>query len=80
MTQWLKNSRRFLNQSEVEIKLTCLYAFSRAWPRLHVFALSSDWIIGLSASVVIGQSDYFGFVLTELKTALLLSRLTGIVQ
>ena len=28
---------------------------------LHVFALSSDWVIGLSAFLVIGQSNYFGF-------------------
>ena len=26
---------------------------------LHLFASSSDWFIGLSASVVIGQSNYF---------------------
>ena len=36
------------------------HAFSRAWRRLHVFTLSSDWFIGLSPSVVIGQSNYFG--------------------
>ena len=28
---------------------------------LYVFALSSDWLIGLSASVVISQSNSFGF-------------------
>ena len=28
---------------------------------LHVFASSSDWFIGLSASVVIGLSNYFSF-------------------
>ena len=44
--------------------MTCLYAFSRAWRQLHVFATSSDWFIGLSVSVVIGQSDYFGFGFT----------------
>ena len=34
---------------------------SHAWRRLHVFALSSDWFIGLFTTVVIGQSNYFGF-------------------
>ena len=57
----------FLNQSEIKPKaiMTCLHVFSRSWWRLHVFASSSDWFIGLSASVVIGQSNY-----TQLKTAL----------
>ena len=40
-----------------QFSLTCSYAFSRAWRRLHVFASSSDWFIGLSAFVVIGQSN-----------------------
>ena len=57
--------RHFLNQSVVKPKpiVTCLHAFSRAWVRLHVFTLSS-------ASVVIGQSDWFCFYDTQLKTAL----------
>ena len=48
-------------QSEVKPKpiVTCSYVFSRAWRRIYVFASSSDWFIGLSASVVIGQNDYF---------------------
>ena len=40
--------------------------------RLHVFASSSDWFIGLSASSVIGQSNYFGFGFTALKKPLYL--------
>ena len=32
--------------------------------RLRVFASSSDWFIGLTVSVVIGQSDYFDFGFT----------------
>ena len=67
------NSRHFLNQSEVKPKpmVTFSHAFSRACCRLHVFAASSDWFIGLSASVVIGQGNYFGFGFTTLlKTAL----------
>ena len=48
------------------------HVFSRAWRRLHVFALNSDWFTALFASVVIGQSNCFGFGFydTQLKTAL----------
>ena len=46
--------------------MTCLHVFSRAWRRLHVFASSSDWFNGLSASSVIGGRNYFGFGLTKL--------------
>ena len=50
--------------------MTCLHVpFSRAWHRLHVFASSSDWLIALFASVVIGQSDYFGFSLLTLENS-----------
>ena len=54
-----KISRHLINQLEAKPKpiVTCSHAFSRAWHRLHVFASSSDWFIGLPASVVIGQSD-----------------------
>ena len=41
--------------------MTLLYAFSNAWRRLHVFALSSDWFIGKFEFAVIGQGNYFGF-------------------
>ena len=37
---------------------------ARVFPRLallHVFGSSSDWFTVLFASVVIGQSNYFGF-------------------
>ena len=37
---------------------------SRAWHPLFAFALSSDWLIVLIASAVIGQSDYFDFGFT----------------
>ena len=43
-----------------------LYVFSRAWRRLHVFALISDWFIALFTSLMIGQSNYFGFDFTTL--------------
>ena len=35
------------------------HAFSRAWRRQHIFVSNSDWFIGLSTSVVIGQSCGF---------------------
>ena len=70
-----KISSHFLNQSEVRTKpiVACPHAFSRAYRRLYVFVASSDWLIGLSASVVIGQSNHrlrFWFYFTQLKTAL----------
>ena len=63
LIDWFKNSRHFLNQSEVKPKpiVTRLRTFSRASSRLHVFGSSFDWITGLSVSFVIGQSDYIGF-------------------
>ena len=57
---WLKNLVP-LSQPIV----TSSHAFSRAWRRLHVFSSSSDWFIRLSAPVVIGQSNYFGFGFTS---------------
>ena len=59
----------FLDQSEVKPKPIVIYshAFSRAWHGRHVFALSSDWFIGLFTTVVIDQSNYFGFGFTTLK-------------
>ena len=43
---------------------------ARIFPRLvlvHVFALTSDWFIGLLTTDVIGQSNYFGFGITTLN-------------
>ena len=64
-----QSSRHFLNQWEVKPKpiVFCSHAFSRAWRRLHVFASSSDGLIVLFTSVVIGQRNYFGFGLTTLN-------------
>ena len=69
LCDWLKISRHFLNQSEVKPKplATYSYALSRAWHGRRVFASSSDWFIGLFTTVVIGQSNYFGFGFTTLK-------------
>ena len=55
--------KSLINQSEVKPKaiVTYSHAFSRAWCRFHVFALSSDWFIGLSESVFIHKSNYFSF-------------------
>ena len=66
LCDWLKMSRHFLDQSEVKPKpiVTYSHAFSRAWHGRHVFASSSDWFIRLFTTVVIGQSNYFGFGFT----------------
>ena len=47
--------------------MTWSHVFSRAWRRLHAFASNSDWFIALFTSVVIGQSNYFGFGFTTLN-------------
>ena len=63
LCDWLKKiSRHSLYELEVKPKLimTCLHAIFRAWRRLHVSALSSDWFIELSFSVLIVQRNYFG--------------------
>ena len=53
--------------SKTKTNRALLERVSRAWRRLHVFASISDWFITLFASVVIGQSNYFGFGFTTLK-------------
>ena len=60
-------------RSKPKLILTLLHTFSRASRQLHVFTSSFDWFIGLSASFVIGWSDYFWFYVTQLKTALILA-------
>ena len=37
------------------------YVFPRLTQIIHVFSSNPDWLIALFASVVIGQSNYFGF-------------------
>ena len=75
LCDWLENLTT-LDQpirSKTKTNRDLFHAFSRAWRRLQVFASSSDWFIGLSASVVIGQSNYsvsFWFYDTQLKIAL----------
>ena len=58
---WLKNLAPLSQPIRSKTKT------NRDLPRLHVFALRSDWFTGLSAPVVIGQSNYFGFGFTTLN-------------
>ena len=72
---WLKNlalpSQPIRNKTKTNRELRA--HISRAWRRLHVFASSSDsesdsdWFIGLFTTVVIGQSNNFGFGITTLN-------------
>ena len=72
----LKNSRHFLNQSEVnqnqsQVKskpiVTCSHNISRASCNCFEF----DWTLDFSASLVIGQGNYFGFGFTAFNWKLL---------
>ena len=65
----LENSRHPLNQSDAKLKLisTWSLAFSRAWGRLHVFTLSSYWLLVKFTFALIGRCDYFGFGFTTLN-------------
>ena len=58
LCDWLKHLAPPSYQSEIKPKpiVTCSHAFSRAWCRLHEFALSCDWFIRLYMYVMIGQS------------------------
>ena len=72
----LKDSCHFFIQSEVQPKpiVTRLhvFSFSRALRQLPVITSSFDWLITLSVSFVIGQSNYFGFGVMTLKRKLVL--------
>ena len=66
-SDWLKNlaplSRLIRSKTKTNRNLP-----ARVFPRLApVFASSSDWFIGLLTTVVIGQSNYFGFGFTTLN-------------
>ena len=60
---WLKDSRQFFNQWDAKPKpiAPCTRDFSRASSELQVIARNCDWFMALSAPVVIGQSNCFGF-------------------
>ena len=66
---WLKNLAPLSQpiRSKTKTNRGMMHAFSCAWRQLHVFASCSDWFIGLSACVVIGQNNYFGFGFTKLN-------------
>ena len=70
MIGW-QSSRHFLSQWETKPKpkpiASCTRAFSRAWRRLQVITSVSDWFTELSSSLVIGQSNCFGFGFTTLN-------------
>ena len=57
LCDWLKNlaplSQLIRKKIQNQTRLSC------ARRGLHAFVLTSDWVIGLSVSVVIGQSNYF---------------------
>ena len=59
----LKDSRQFFNQWEAKPKpiIPCTRDFSRALNELQVISRSCDWFIAVSAPVVIGRSNCFGF-------------------
>ena len=59
----LKESRQFFNQWEAKPKPIAPYMrdFSRTLSELQVIARNCDWFIALSAPVVIGRSNCFGF-------------------
>ena len=58
-----KDSRQFFNQWDAKPKpiAPCTRDFSRASSDLQVIARNCDWFMVLSAPVVIGQSNCFGF-------------------
>ena len=63
LSDWLKDSHQFFNQWEAKPKpiAPCMRDFSRALSELQVIAKNCDWFIALSAPVVIGRSNCFGF-------------------
>ena len=74
LNYWLKKLAPLSQpiRSKTKAIATCSRTFSRASCRLHVFASSFDWFPGFPASLVIGQSDYFGFGFTTLISKLFL--------
>ena len=73
LCDWLKNFAPLSQpiRSKTQPNRDLLVTVFRAWLRLHVFTSSCVWFIGLSVSLVIGQSDYFGFGFTTLVQKLL---------
>ena len=66
-TKWtVRNERCSYYRGVRKERFDCKTKISRAWRRLHIFVSSSDWFIAWFVSVVIGQSDCFGFGFTTL--------------
>ena len=63
LSDWLKRvAPLFLpTRSKIKIIRTMYAWFSRALSELQVIARNCDWFIALSAPVVIGRSNCFGF-------------------
>ena len=69
LCDWLKNLAQLAQSIRRQTKTIVVsqHVFSRALRRLHVFALSSDWFIGSSMSLVVGRkNNYFSLVLVHL--------------
>ena len=63
LSDWLKILAPVFQpmRSKAKTNLTMYAWFFRALSELHVIARNFDWFIALSAPVVIGRSNYFGF-------------------
>ena len=48
-------------------------AFPRTYSRLHVFTLSSDWLLVIFIFSLIGRCDHFGFGFMTLNSKALYS-------
>ena len=60
LSDWLKRLAPVF-QAKPKPVAPCTRDFSRASSELHVIARNGDWFIALSAPVVIGRSNCFGF-------------------
>ena len=63
LSEWLKRLASVFQPIYAKPKPTapCTRDFSCASSELHVIARNCDWFIALSAPVVIGRSNCFGF-------------------
>ena len=63
LSDWLKRLAPVFQPMRSKPKpiALCMRDFSRGLSKLHVIARNFDWFIALSAPVVIGRSNYFGF-------------------
>ena len=65
LCDWLKHLAPLSQPIRSKTKTNIVTSLHTRFPALgasyDVFDSRSDWLIGLSASVVFGESDYFGF-------------------